>query len=82
MLETPTRTRIGVGFVLLLSALTAIGPLTFDTYLAALPRIAADLSATPTMVQFMLTASLAGLALRFVQGFSAATAMVLSLAIV
>jgi len=126
MLETPTRTRIGVGFVLLLSALTAIGPLTFDTYLAAFPRIAADLSATPTMVQFTLTASLAGLALgqvligsvsdafgrrrpllvalaiyvlvsavmttvdsiaaltalRFVQGFSAAAGMVLSLAIV
>lgn len=120
------RARIGVGFILLLSALTAIGPLTFDTYLAAFPQIAADLSASPARVQLTLTASLAGLALgqvligslsdaygrrrpllfalgiyvavsaamttlnsiemltalRFVQGFSAAAGMVLSLAIV
>lgn len=120
------RPRISAGFILLLSALTAIGPLTFDTYLAAFPQIAADLSATPAMVQVTLTASLAGLALgqvligsvsdafgrrrpllgalaiyvavsaamttltsiemltalRFVQGFSAAAGMVLSLAIV
>lgn len=126
MTDFPTRTRISAGFVLLLSALTAIGPLTFDTYLAAFPQIAADLSASPAMVQFTLTASLAGLALgqvligslsdafgrrrpllgalaiyvvasiammfvtsvgeltalRFVQGFSAAAGMVLSLAIV
>ncbi|GHS85994.1 putative multidrug resistance transporter, Bcr/CflA family protein [Actinomycetota bacterium] len=56
------RERISAGFVLLLSALTAIGPLTFDTYLAAFPKITTDLGATPAAVQLTLTASLAGLA--------------------
>jgi len=117
---------VSVGFVLLLSALTAVGPLTFDTYLAAFPEIAADLNAPAAAVQLTIAASLAGLALgqltigsisdtfgrrrpllaglavyvvvsvalslatnitvftglRFVQGFSAATGMVLSMAIV
>lgn len=58
-----TRTRLGVGLVLMLSALTAIGPLTFDTYLAAFPEIGADLGASTAAVQLTLTASLAGLAL-------------------
>lgn len=119
-------TRVSVGFVLLLSALTAIGPLTFDTYLAAFPQIADDLHAPAAAVQLTIAASLAGLALgqllfgsisdaygrrrpllgaltvyvlasigltlvqsitaftalRFVQGFTAAAGMVLSLAIV
>ncbi|WP_298458798.1 multidrug effflux MFS transporter [uncultured Cellulomonas sp.] len=57
------RARISAGLILLLSALTAVGPLTFDTYLAAFPQIAADLDATPATVQLTLTASLAGLAL-------------------
>ena len=109
----------------MLSALTAVGPLTFDTYLAAFPQIATDLSASRATVQLTLTASLAGLALgqvllgslsdtfgrrrpllaglavyvvtsaalvladsiavftalRFLQGFSAAAGMVLSMAI-
>lgn len=59
----PARTRLGIGLVLLLSALTAIGPLTFDTYLAAFPEIGADLGASTAAVQLTLTASLAGLAL-------------------
>ncbi|MDM8085255.1 multidrug effflux MFS transporter [Cellulomonas cellasea] len=59
---TPARAHISVGLVLLLSALTAIGPFTFDTYLAAFPEIAADLGATSSAVQLTLTASLAGLA--------------------
>lgn len=119
-------TRVSVGFVLLLSALTAVGPLTFDTYLAAFPEIADDLNAPAAAVQLTIAASLAGLALgqltigsisdaygrrrpllaglsiyvvvsvalaiadnitlftglRFVQGFSAAAGMVLSMAIV
>ncbi|WP_051639887.1 multidrug effflux MFS transporter [Cellulomonas sp. URHE0023] len=119
-------TRVSVGFVLLLSALTAVGPLTFDTYLAAFPEIAADLNTSAGAVQLTIAASLAGLAvgqltigsisdafgrrrpllaglgiyvcvsvalavatditvftgLRFVQGFSAAAGMVLSMAIV
>lgn len=58
-----TPSRVSARFVLLLSALTAIGPLTFDTYLAAFPQIAADLNTTPAAVQLTLTASLAGLAL-------------------
>ncbi|WP_426593953.1 multidrug effflux MFS transporter [Cellulomonas sp. McL0617] len=118
--------RVSAGFVLLLSALTAVGPLTFDTYLAAFPQIAADLNAPAAAVQLTIAASLAGLALgqltigsisdafgrrrpllaglgvyvvvsvalsvtdnitvftglRFVQGFSAAAGMVLSMAIV
>ena len=117
--------RASAGFVLLLSALTAIGPFTFDTYLAAFPQIADDLDATPAQVQLTIAASLAGLAvgqlligsisdalgrrrpllvalsvyvvvsvglalvqditafttLRFVQGFTAAAGMVLSLAV-
>ena len=58
----PARARISAGLVLLLSALTAVGPFTFDTYLAAFPEITADLSATSAAVQLTLTASLAGLA--------------------
>ena len=122
---SPPRTRISAGLILLLSALTAVGPLTFDTYLAAFPQIAEDLDASRATVQLTLTATLAGLALgqvllgslsdtfgrrrpllaglavyvvtsgalvvansvelfmvlRFVQGFSAAAGMVLSMAI-
>ena len=63
MPDSPARTRISAGLILLLSALTAIGPLTFDTYLAAFPQIATDLSASRATVQLTLTASLAGLAL-------------------
>jgi MFS transporter, DHA1 family, multidrug resistance protein len=63
MPDSSARTRISAGLILLLSALTAIGPLTFDTYLAAFPQIADDLSASPATVQLTLTASLAGLAL-------------------
>ena len=125
MATSPARTRISAGLILLLSALTAVGPLTFDTYLAAFPQIADDLDASRATVQLTLTATLAGLAvgqvllgslsdtfgrrrpllgglavyvlssaalvvadsielftaLRFVQGFSAAAGMVLSMAI-
>ena len=56
-------TRVSVSFVLLLSALTAVGPLTFDTYLAAFPEIATDLNASAAAVQLTIAASLAGLAL-------------------
>src|SRR5688572_7396529 len=63
MPDSSPRTRISAGLILLLSALTAVGPLTFDTYLAAFPQIADDLSASPATVQLTLTASLAGLAM-------------------
>ena len=62
MARTPVA-RASVGFVLLLSALTALGPFTFDTYLAAFPEIAADLNTTAAAVQLTIAASLAGLAL-------------------
>lgn len=118
--------RISASFVLLVSALVSIGPLTIDLYLAAFPQITAELATTPARVQLTITATLAGLALgqlligsvsdafgrrpplavalgvyvlaslaivatpsvevlavlRFVQGFSAAAGMVVSMAIV
>lgn len=49
--------------MLLLSALTAIGPLTIDLYLAAFPQIVLDLETTQARVQLTMTATLAGLAL-------------------
>ena len=54
---------IPLGFVLLLSALVAVGPLTIDLYLAAFPQIIGDLDTTEPRVQLTLTATLAGLAL-------------------
>jgi MFS transporter, DHA1 family, multidrug resistance protein len=49
--------------ILVLGALVALGPLTIDMYLPALPDIAADLSVTNSVVQLTLTGTLAGLAL-------------------
>lgn len=48
--------------LLLLSALTAIAPLSIDTYLPALPRLTRDLSAPASLVQLTITACLVGLA--------------------
>ncbi len=58
-----TAGRIGAGLILLLGALTAIGPLTIDLYLAAFPQITVDLATSPGAVQLTITATLAGLAL-------------------
>ncbi|MEV6797394.1 multidrug effflux MFS transporter [Micromonospora rifamycinica] len=52
-----------VRLVLVLGSLLAIGPLTIDMYLPALPAIAADLATTSAAVQLTLTGTLAGLAL-------------------
>ncbi|HEX5812755.1 MAG TPA: Bcr/CflA family drug resistance efflux transporter, partial [Pseudonocardia sp.] len=49
--------------VLVLGALIALGPLTIDMYLPALPTIADDLGTTSAAVQLTLTGTLAGLAL-------------------
>ncbi len=49
--------------VLVLGSLIAIGPLTIDMYLPALPAITADLQTTSTAVQLTLTGTLAGLGL-------------------
>ncbi len=47
--------------VLVLGALVAIGALTIDTYLPALPTLTQDLSATDTQAQLTITGLLAGL---------------------
>ena len=59
----PKLARIGAGLILLLGALTAIGPFTIDLYLAAFPQITADMDTQPAAVQLTITATLAGLAL-------------------
>lgn len=48
---------------LVLSAFVALGPLTVDLYLPALPTIATDLMTTDAAVQLTLTGTFAGLAL-------------------
>lgn len=55
----PGRTRM----ILVLGALIALGPLTIDMYLPALPRIAEELSVSSSVAQLTLTGTLAGLAL-------------------
>ncbi|MFF5205907.1 multidrug effflux MFS transporter [Streptosporangium sp. NPDC000396] len=51
------------GLALILGALTALGPLSIDMYLPALPALARDLAAGPSLIQLTLTACLVGLAL-------------------
>ncbi|MBY6684603.1 multidrug effflux MFS transporter [Rhodococcus sp. BP-149] len=48
--------------ILVLGALVALGPLTIDVYLPALPAITEDLGSTDAAVQFTLTGTLIGLA--------------------
>ena len=48
---------------LTLGAFVALGPLTVDMYLPALPAVTEDLMTTPATVQLTLTGTLAGLAL-------------------
>ncbi|GAA4711780.1 multidrug effflux MFS transporter [Pseudonocardia yuanmonensis] len=56
---TPGRARIA----LLLGALIALGPLTIDMYLPALPGIVTEFATTSSTVQLTLTGTLVGLAL-------------------
>lgn len=58
-----TPTRPTTLLVLVLAALSAIGPLATDLYLPALPQIAADLGSSESRVKLTLTAVMAGLAL-------------------
>jgi DHA1 family bicyclomycin/chloramphenicol resistance-like MFS transporter len=51
-----------VRLVLALGSLVALGPLTIDTYLPALPAISTDLNASSAAVQLTLTGTLVGLA--------------------
>src|SRR5262245_4055479 len=55
----PSRLRM----VMVLGAVVALGPLTIDMYLPALPKIADDLSVSSSVAQLTLTGTLAGLAL-------------------
>ncbi|MFD9668017.1 multidrug effflux MFS transporter [Rhodococcus sp. NPDC059968] len=52
-----------VSLVIILGALTALGPLTVSLYIPALPTITSEFGASATMVQLTLTGTLAGLAL-------------------
>jgi DHA1 family bicyclomycin/chloramphenicol resistance-like MFS transporter len=52
-----------VRLVLVLGALSALGPLTIDTYLPALPALTEDLAATDAQAQLTLTGVLAGIGL-------------------
>lgn len=56
---TPSRLRM----ILVLGALVALGPLTIDMYLPALPRIGEELGVSSSVAQLTLTGTLAGLAL-------------------
>jgi MFS transporter, DHA1 family, multidrug resistance protein len=56
---TPGRARM----VVVLGALVALGPLTIDMYLPALPKIADELAVSSSVAQLTLTGTLAGLAL-------------------
>lgn len=53
----------GLKMVLVLGAFVALGPMTIDMYLPALPTIADDLMTTSAAVQLTLTGTLLGLAL-------------------
>merc|ERR1711969_197287 len=55
----PSRTRM----IIVLGLLVALGPLTIDMYLPALPKIADELSLSSSVAQLTLTGTLAGLAL-------------------
>src|SRR6201988_3931609 len=57
--KLPSRARM----IVVLGALVALGPLTIDMYLPALPKIADDLSVSSSVAQLTLTGTLAGLAL-------------------
>lgn len=49
--------------IIVLGLMVALGPLTIDMYLPALPKIADELSVSSSVVQLTLTGTLAGLAL-------------------
>ncbi|MCT7656925.1 multidrug effflux MFS transporter [Mycobacterium deserti] len=57
--RAPSRTRM----IVVLGLMVALGPLTIDMYLPALPKIADELGVSSSVVQLTLTGTLAGLAL-------------------
>lgn len=63
-LETVPAAQPGrIRMIVVLGLLVALGPLTIDMYLPALPKIADDLSVSSSVAQLTLTGTLAGLAL-------------------
>ena len=60
-LAPPTTNRLTM--IVVLGGLIALGPLTIDMYLPALPTITADLMTTSSTIQLTLTGTLIGLAL-------------------
>jgi DHA1 family bicyclomycin/chloramphenicol resistance-like MFS transporter len=59
----PPSSWIRVHHVLILGGLTALGPLSTDLYLPALPSVSRDLGATMSLTQLTLTACILGLSL-------------------
>ncbi|MCX4471207.1 multidrug effflux MFS transporter [Micromonospora sp. NBC_01655] len=59
----PTDRGGGVGLLVLLGALTAVGPLSLDMYLPAFPAMTDELGASQAQIQLSLTTCLIGLAL-------------------
>lgn len=57
--KTPSRIRM----IVVLGVMVALGPLTIDMYLPALPRIAEELGVSSSVAQLTLTGTLLGLAL-------------------
>lgn len=60
--EENKRTNAGKFLIILLAAVSAIGPLSTDMYLPAFPQICTDLGMSASYIQFTLTAWLIGLA--------------------
>lgn len=60
--DEPSEGRDRLRMILVLGSMIAIGPLTIDMYLPALPAITADLHTSSASVQLTLTGTLAGLA--------------------
>jgi DHA1 family bicyclomycin/chloramphenicol resistance-like MFS transporter len=62
--QSPASTFVGrryVQLVLVLGAMMAIGPLTIDTYLPALPQLSSEMGATDSQAQLTITGLLVGL---------------------
>jgi len=64
VVQSPASTFVGrryVQLVVVLGALMAIGPLTIDTYLPALPQLSSEMGATDSQAQLTITGLLVGL---------------------
>ncbi|KAB8145899.1 multidrug effflux MFS transporter [Chloroflexia bacterium SDU3-3] len=61
--EGPRGRRVGLWHVLALGSLTAVGPISTDMYVPALPDLARDLQSSMAMAQATLTVGIVGLAL-------------------